>query len=287
MTFFRFLFSKHLWISLGIMILIAVSGIFIVNYWLLSYTRQGEIIEIPDVRTFTIEELEREFQDLGLRYEIIDSTEFDPSFPRLSVIDLYPQVGSKVKPNRKVSITLNASGPREIKVPDVVDKTRRRAIYDLESSGFEVGELIYVPHIGKDVVLGLRHRGRDVQFPSTYTKGTRFDILVGMGLSDERVRVPYIKNLSVESARALLSGFGLNIGALIYDEDVRDSAQAFIYRQEPKPSWEASLRMGANIDVWLTNDENKKALDSLSFEQANPILDTLQDPLNYDLSDND
>jgi beta-lactam-binding protein with PASTA domain len=282
MTFFRFLISKHLWISIGIMIIIAVTGIFGVYHWLLSYTKQGQTIEIPDVTTYTINELEEEFEKLGLRYEIIDSAEYDPSFPRLSVIDLYPPIGSVVKPNRKVSVTLNAAGPRKINVPDVIDKTRRRAIYDLESMGFEIGDFVYVPHIGRDVVLGLRHRGSDVQLPATFQKGTRFDIVVGMGLSDERVRVPYLKNINLEEAKTALSGFGLNVGALLYDEEITDSSSAFIYRQEPAPSWEPTLRMGATIDLWLTNDENKRALDSLSFEMSNPLLDSLDNDIYND-----
>ncbi len=277
MSIFRFFFSKSFWISIVMMIIIALTGIVVVYYWLKSYTKQGELIEIPDLSTFTIDEVEREFEKLGLRYEIIDSTEFVASFPRLSVIDQYPSAGSKVKPNRKISLTINASGPRKVSVPDIVDKTRRRAIYDLESKGFEVGELIYVPHIGKDVVLGLRYRGQDVVFPSEFTLGTRFDVIVGMGLSDERVRIPYIKNMLLDDARIRLNSFGLNIGAILYDEDLLDTAKAFIYRQEPAPNWNAIMRMGGSVDVWMTNNENKKAIDSLLFHNSNPMI---QDSLN-------
>ncbi|MCC5917574.1 MAG: PASTA domain-containing protein [Cryomorphaceae bacterium] len=275
MSFFRFLLSKTFWINILIMVVVLVAVGWGGYKWLKSFTLQGVSIEIPDLTTFTIEEAERTLAKYDLTLEVLDSNEFFPEYPRSSVIDQYPSVGSKVKPNRRITVTLNASGPKKIPVPEVLEKTRRRAIYDLESKGFVVGELMYVPYIGKDVVIGLRHKGAEIVFPANLTKGSKIDLVVGMGLSSQRVRVPYIKNLSIEEAREKLNTFSLNLGAVVYDDELKDTLSAFIYQQDPVPNWDRVLRMGNNVDVWVTNDENKRALDSLSFYEQNPGGDTL------------
>jgi eukaryotic-like serine/threonine-protein kinase len=286
MQFFRFLFTRVFWINILIMVFTLILLSWGAYRWLKSFTLQGVETVLPDLRTFTVEEVEDTLLAMGLRFDILDSNEYFSEFPRSSVIEQYPPAGTTVKPNRRISLTLNAGGPKKVPIPDVVEKTRRRAIYDLESKGFVIGELVYVPYIGKDVVLGLRHRGEDVIYPTNFTRGTKFDLVIGMGLSSERVRVPYIKNLTLDAAHSKLKTFSLNLGAVIYDEDVRDSNNVFVYRQDPTPSWEAVLRMGGNVDVWVTEDKNKLSVDSLSFYKLNPHSDSLQmlvDPEFYDV----
>ena len=75
----------------------------------------------------------------------------------------------------------------------LVEKTKRRAIYDLESQGFVVGNLIYVPYIGKDVVIEVKIGDRSVMPGEKLTKGTIIDLVLGQGLSDELILSPYTK----------------------------------------------------------------------------------------------
>lgn len=275
MSFFRFLVSKHLWITVLVMFLIFGGVLWGTLKWLNHFTLQNVEITLPNLQTYTFDEAEDTLLAMGLRVEVLDSNEYFPEFPRSSVIDQFPAAGFTVKPNRRIALTLNASGPRKVPVPDVIEKTRRRALYDLESKGFVIGALEYVPYIGKDVVVGLRHKGQELVLPTDLTKGSAIDLVIGMGLSQERVRVPYIKNLTLEDAREKLNMFSLNLGAVVYDEDMEDSIAAFVYRQSPNPSWEPQVRMGASVDVWITDNQNKLAIDSLEFYQANPYADTL------------
>lgn len=275
MSFFRFLVSKHLWWSLAAMVLIVVGLIWGTLRWLNHFTLQDVTIVLPDLQTYTLDEAEDTLVAMGLRYDILDSNEYFPEFPRSSVIDQYPAAGLTVKPNRRISLTLNASGPKKIPVPNIIEKTRRRALYDLESKGFAIGSLEYVPYIGKDVIVGLSYKGSELILPVELTKGSSIDLIIGMGLSSERVRVPYLKNISIDDARDKLKTFSLNLGAVVYDEELEDSASAYIYRQSPAPSWSPQLRMGGNVDIWVTDNQNKWATDSLDFYEANPYADSL------------
>ena len=95
-------------------------------------------------------------EDKNLRFEIIDSSKFNPNLPPLSVMEHIPGPGKLVKKNRRIYVTLNPSGYRRISVPDVVQITRRNAEVTLMSVGFSIGEIIYKNNIGKDMVLEIR-----------------------------------------------------------------------------------------------------------------------------------
>jgi beta-lactam-binding protein with PASTA domain len=279
MSFFRFLVSKHLWLSVVAMMVIVVGLIWGTLRWLNHFTLQEVTVTLPNLQTYSLSEAEDTLLAMGLRYDILDSNEYFPDFPRSSVIDQYPEAGVAVKPNRRISLTLNAKGFKKVPVPDVIEKTRRRALYDLESKGFVIGTLEYVPYIGKDVVVGISHKGTELMLPTELTQGSTIDLIIGMGLSSERVRVPYLKNMSLEDARDKLNTFSLNVGALVYDDDLEDTAAAFVFRQSPVPSWEPQLRMGGNVDLWITDDQNKWAIDSLEFYEANPYADSVDVPI--------
>ncbi len=279
MSFFRFLVSKHLWLSVLAMVIIVVGLIWGTLKWLNHFTLQDVTITLPNLQTFSLSEAEDTLEALGLRFDVVDSSDYFPDYPRSSVIDQFPEAGVAVKPNRRISLTLNARDFKKVPVPDVIEKTRRRALYDLESKGFVVGKLEYVPYIGKDVVVGISHKGSELILPVELMQGSTIDLIIGMGLSSERVRVPYLKNLSMDDAREKLNAFSLNVGAVVYDDELGDTASAFVYRQSPAPSWEPRLRMGGNVDLWMTDDQNKLAIDSLEFYEANPYADTLEVPV--------
>ena len=97
-------------------------------------------------------------------------------------------------------------------------------------------------------------------------KGTTVDLVLGMGLSDDLVRSPYLRWKSLAEAEEYIQLRSFNLGSVIYDEEITDSATALVYRQNPAPSKEPSIRMGREIDIWLTNDYTKIVNDSLEFQ---------------------
>ena len=147
----------------------------------------------------------------------------------------------------------------------MVEKTTRRAIHYLESKGLKSGELIYVPDIARDRVLGLRVGDEEVEPGAMLEPGTVVDLIVGKGLSNERIRVPYLKFLTLEEAQMKLSLASLNMGVVFFDEEVEDSSSAVIYKQAPRATKVPKLELGSDVDLWLTNDYTKIENDSLLF----------------------
>ncbi len=267
MKLIRFFKSKTFWAN----VLVAIIALALL-FWgltaiLNSYTRHGENIQVPDLSRLSYEEAVRRLQSEELEHEILDSAEFNPEFPRGSILGQYPYPGSLVKVGRVIKLTLNPLKPRKIDLPELIEKTKRRALYDLESKGFEIGELTYVPYIGKDVVVDVKVDGRSVKSKSKFEKGTRVNLVLGQGLGGSLIRVPYLKRLSLEEARTKLLEASLNLGSVRFDENIADSAAAIVYQQYPNPSRKPSINLGSQVDIWLSDDYTKLPMDSLEYLQ--------------------
>ncbi len=180
MSFFKFLFSKTFLIQLGLAILALVIVAFLALQWLEFSTNQDQRIEVPDLSKQSLDVVEDRLAELDLRYEILDSANFNPDYPRYAVIEQVPQPGKHVKENRKIYLTLNPSGYRKVAVPDLVRRTRRQVEPTLRSLGFEIGDVTEKPDIGTDV-LELRHKGRLVEPGDELMKTSVIDLVVGDG----------------------------------------------------------------------------------------------------------
>jgi len=240
------------------------------------YTHHGEKISVPNLAAMPLNEAADALKEADLAYKVIDSAAYNSLFPPLSVIEQFPLANADVKSGRVIKLTINPAQPRKIELPNIVEKTTRRAIHYLESRGLKSGELIYVPDIARDRVLGLRIGEEEVEPGIMLEPGTVVDLIVGKGLSNEKVKVPYLKFLTLDEAQTELSLASLNVGILFFDDDIEDSATAVVYKHSPRASKTPILKLGSDVDLWLTNDLSIIENDSLEFK---PALDSLGLPI--------
>lgn len=178
MTFFRFVFTKAFLKQLLLaFVAILILG-FLILWWLRITTNHNERIEVPNLAKMSLDKVEDRLNEMDLRYEILDSANYNPDFPKYSVIEQIPKPGQFVKENRKLYLTLNPSGYRKIEVPDVLGRTRRQAEPTLLAMGFEIGKISYRPHIS-DNVLEMRHKGERLDPGTPIQKTSEIDLIVG------------------------------------------------------------------------------------------------------------
>ena len=146
------------------------------------YTAHGEYITVPNLSKKTLTEVGVILDKQQLRYEVLDSTEYDPKYPPLSVISQTPEATERVKKNRKIYLNINPSGYHKVTVPKVIQVTRRNAVATLQSVGLTIGRVTYVNNIGKDMVLEMQHDGKPVQPGDKLIKTSRIDLVCGNGL---------------------------------------------------------------------------------------------------------
>jgi beta-lactam-binding protein with PASTA domain len=97
------------------------------------------------------------------------------------VVEQDPLPGEKVKVGRKVYIKINASGFSSVKVPDLIQKTYREAVPTLKALGLEEGTITYIPNLGKDMVLEMRFKGRNIKPGDRVLKASKIDLVLGDG----------------------------------------------------------------------------------------------------------
>lgn len=181
MGFFKFIFSKTFLIQLVIAAILVVVIAFLALRWLDYSTNQDQRIAVPDLSKQSLDVVDDKLASLDLRYEILDSANFNPDFPRYSVIEQVPEPGQFVKENRKIYLTLNPSGYRKVMIPDLMRSTRRQAEPTLRSLGFKIGDVTYKPDIAEDAVLELRHKGKKLEPGDELMKTSTIDLVLGDG----------------------------------------------------------------------------------------------------------
>ena len=176
---FKFISSKIFLIQLVIAIALTIIIGFIVLQWLDSTTNHDQRIAVPNLAKMSIDEAKEVLANKDLRLKVReDSANFNPDYPRYSVIDQDPKGGSTVKENRKIYVTLNPSGYQKIEVPDVIHQTRRQAEPMLVASGFKIGTVTYKPDMS-DQVLELRYKGKGIKPGIMLEKTSTIDLVVG------------------------------------------------------------------------------------------------------------
>ncbi len=181
MTFFRFIFTKTFVKQLLFAIVALVILVFLLMLWLKSTTNHGDTIEVPNLAKMELDKVEETLEDLDLRYEVMDSANYNPDYPRYSVIEQVPKAGRFVKEDRKIYLALNPSGYAKIPVPNVVGITKRQGEPTLLATGFKIGKISTRPYIAKDEILELRYKGKKLKPGTKLEKTATIDLVIGDG----------------------------------------------------------------------------------------------------------
>ncbi len=187
MTFLQFLFTKTFAKQLGLAVLALIGFALLILLYLRLTTNHEQKIPVPDLATMSLDEADAALKELDLRWKIIDTTNYNPEFPKKSVIEQLPKAGSFVKENRTIYLTVNRSDFKNLLVPNVVGRTRRQAEPTLISLGFVIGKITYKTYIAKDEVLELRHNGKLLEPGSELQKTSVIDLVLGDGEGSLRV----------------------------------------------------------------------------------------------------
>lgn len=181
MSIIKFLSSKTFLKQIGIAVGAIIVLTIILMKWLNISTNHGEFETVPNLIGKSISVAEMELKNNNLVMQIQDSANYNPDYPKFSVIEQEPVAGTKVKEDRKIYITLNPSGYRKVLVPNLTEKTLRQALPTLEAVGFQLGNRTYVDNIGKDVVLKMLHKGKEIHADTRLPKMSKIDLVLGNG----------------------------------------------------------------------------------------------------------
>jgi beta-lactam-binding protein with PASTA domain len=181
MTLREYLTSKTFFGQLLVAFLIVIVIGFLMLQYLDFATNHGEEIAVPNLAKMSTEQAEEVLDDADLDYVILDTVDFNPDFPKYSVVQQDPAAGEKVKSDRKIYLKINSGGFSMIRMPELVEKTLRNAESTLASAGLTLGSITYKPYIGKDMVLEVKSNGKIIKSGEKILKGSKIDLVLGDG----------------------------------------------------------------------------------------------------------
>jgi beta-lactam-binding protein with PASTA domain len=168
----------------AVQVFVALLILFVLGYlfmhWLTFTTDHGNEITVPNLAKMTEEQVEETVDDLDLDYVLLDSVDFNPAFPKHTVVEQDPMPGAKVKKNRKIYIKINSSGFNMVRIPNLIQKTYRQAVPTLKSLGLEPGEITYKPDFA-EVVLEMYCNGKKLNPGDKIFKSSKIDLVIGDG----------------------------------------------------------------------------------------------------------
>ncbi len=180
MSIVKFLTSKVFFKQLALAIVAVVVLCFIMLKWLNITTNHGEFVVVPDLKGKSLETVKIQLNDNDLTWKLQDSANYNPNYPKFSVIEQNPVAGAQVKENRKVYLILNPSGYRKVEVPNILKSTFRQAKPQLEALEFKIGKITYKDAIGEGV-MEMSYKGKSLKPGTLLPLTSKIDLVVGNG----------------------------------------------------------------------------------------------------------
>jgi len=180
-NFFNFLKSRSFLMQLLSALVVLGVLIFLTLQWLKSSTNHGDFVEVPDFSKMSVPDMRTLIEESDLRFEVLDSANYNPDYPRFSIIEQTPVAGKKVKENRKIYFTVNPSGYKKVSIPDIIQNSSRNAKSKLRAVGLDVQRVTYIDQIGKDMVYFVKYKGKKISTGSKIPKTSKVELVCGNG----------------------------------------------------------------------------------------------------------
>lgn len=244
------IFRKHLLAAL----LLTLVLLWLTMQLLSLYTHRGESLAIPDFTGMTISEAKQAAKKMDLRFETEDSVYRAGKRPG-TILMQNPGAGHKIKSGRLIYVTLVSSVPGQEEVPKLTDISLRQARVLLESKGFAVGRIEFIPSEFNDLVLEQKNNGIQILPGVKLDNGATIDLVVGQSTGNGETFVPDFSGLSLAEVINLLNVRQLQSGSIQYDASVTnlaDSMSARVISQFPQADSTLFVPAGSSINLVLS-----------------------------------
>lgn len=212
---------------------------------------EARAVTIPPVANQPAQQAEDALRALGL--EVDRRTVTDADVDEGLAIDTIPGAGQQLSEGETVVLRVSG-GPGDATVPDVVGEPRDAATQALRQADFEVE---VTTQASDDVASGLvisQDPGGDTEA----AVGSTVALVVSSG--PEQVSVPDVRQQGIDSARAELENFGLELGN-IAEEENGDFSAGTIIRQDPGPT--VRVARGSRVNVVIAEAPSQIAVPTV------------------------
>lgn len=249
-----FIFLKNLVGAIAFLLIL----FFCTSWWMKCYTNHGESLQVHDYVGLELDDAIRKAKSRSFAIVVSDSIFLPGKGPNL-VISQNPMPLSRVKENRKIYLRVTKSEADMVTLPNLFDGSDDYSSYQTKLQRIDViAEIVgrkYSSKLEENTVLEVIY-GKDTitdQLDDRFQvpKGAKVGFIVtekGGG----SVPIPNLVCQKYDAASFVIGNYNLNIGSVIKDATVRDESTAYIYKQVPGYRASGSVRVGEQIDIYLT-----------------------------------
>ena len=227
-------------------------------WWMRCYTNHGNTLQVDDYVGMQLEEVIEKAKSKSFQIVVSDSV-FQVGATPHTVLEQNPDAFSRVKKNRKIYLRVTKKTPDLVTLPDLTGGNDDFKAYDRKlqrrgvktkivrrkfSNKLEVNTILEVLYKGEDVTSQLKD-GVEVEMGST----VEFVVTERRGGT---VQIPNLVCKKVDAATFLVQNYNLSIGSVVADATVTDQNSAYVWRQVPRYSSSGSMRIGEQIDLYIT-----------------------------------
>ena len=270
---FKFLTKQPFWVNL----LAALAFLFLLIFLFLQslnwLTNHGAYLKVPIVKGKNVDEGIRQLKGLGFEVVIQDSLYFE-DIPKYTIIKQLPDPDATVKANRTVYLTINRAFPPSIDMPKLEGLSYRYALDKLQKNHLKLRDTINRPDFMKGSVLEQLYNSARISPGTKVPWGSRITLVIGAGVEAQPVLVPDLIGLTFAEAKQVLQEKGISLAAVVPTPDVRDTLNAFVYRQDPETrdidDMPLYIQPGRTMDIWLS--PRRLDRDSLKEEEKSDLI---------------
>lgn len=263
MGLLRFIFSKDGLKQLFYIAIAMVAFVFILYFSLGFVTKHGNYVIVPNVKGKTLAEAEKIFSKSNVDYEIMDSSYVEKAIP-LSILEMAPGAGEKVKDGRKIYLTINRAKAPEVTMPDLVDLSYNTASERLKVLKLKLLKTIAKPDICKDCVIEQLYNNKKIKPGDKIPRGSEITLVLGDGLGKNTKKVPSLLKMNMEELKKYLEENKFVLGNITYLDEERDDTLVEVVRQNPQSDMGFKIQEGEILDVWMKKIPEEVVEDSLN-----------------------
>lgn len=236
------------------------AGLFFLTLWFLKcYTHHGDSQQAPDFVGMNIREAAVRAKTRNLRLLANDSIYMSGKAPG-EILSQTPKANSRVKSGRTIYVTVTKNNPDIIRMPNLDGDD-----YDLYSKKLRLLGLkprIYAripdPKVEPNSIIHVLVRGDTITNKLKYGYKVEMGAVIDFIVSEQvliNVEMPDCVCLTYGEARFIIQTSNLSVGSVIKDATVVNELSAYVWRQSPPYSPTETMRVGEQIDLFLTQEE--------------------------------
>ncbi len=226
--------------------------------WMHCYTNHGESLQVHDYVGMQLEDVIKKAEDRSFEIFITDSI-FLVGKPPHTILEQSPVALSRVKKNRKIYLTVTKSTPDEVLLPALDGGNDDYNQYSKKMKRLSMSSKIvgrrFSNKLEENTILEVIHAGDTI----TSELSTGYKIPMGSlvefivtSKGGGRVEIPNLVCKKYDAAKFLVGNYNLNIGSIVKDATVSNQYSAYVWKQIPRYSPSGSIRIGEQIDIYLT-----------------------------------